>query len=172
MSPPATRSIFVDRHDLWTPEQRRAAAAVEREIKRRKLEVVRFAFCDQHGVLRGKTLVASEAAKAMRSGVTMTSTLLAKDTSHRTIFSVFGKGGGMGLDEMEGAGNFVMVADPATFRVLPWANATGWILCDIYFPNGKPVPFSTRALYRDGLGSSQSRALNFSPDSRSNSNCS
>jgi len=82
----------------------------------------------------------------------MTSTLLAKDSSHRTIFSVFDAGGGMGLDEMEGAGNFVMVADPATFRVLPWANATGWILCDVYFPNGKPVPFSTRALYRDGLG--------------------
>ena len=58
----------------------------------------------------------------------------------------------MGLDEMEGAGNFVMVADPATFRVLPWANATGWVLCDIYFPNGKPVPFSTRALYRNALG--------------------
>ena len=93
-----------------------------------------------------------EAANAMRSGVTMTSTLLAKDTSHRTVFPVFGAGGGMGLDEMEGAGNFVMVADPATFRVLPWANNTGWMLCDIYFPNGKPVPFSTRALYRDALG--------------------
>ncbi len=152
---------FVDRHGLWIGEQRRAAAAVEREIKRRKLEVVRFAFCDQHGVLRGKTLVASEAAKAIRSGVTMTSTLLAKDTSHRTIFSVFGKGGGMGLDEMEGAGNFVMVADPATFRVLPWANNTGWVLCDIYFPNGKPVPFSTRALYRDGLGKLAKQGFEF-----------
>ena len=142
---------FVDRHELWTPEQRQAAAAVEREIKRRKLEVIRFAFCDQHGVLRGKTLVVSEAASAMRAGVTMTSTLLAKDTSHRTVFSVFAKGGGMGLDEMEGAGNFVMVPDPATFRVLPWVNNTGWMLCDIYFPNGTPVPFSTRALYRDAL---------------------
>jgi glutamine synthetase len=39
--------------------------------------------------------------------------------------------------------------------VLPWtgdgADNTGWMLCDIYFPNGKPVPFSTRALYRDAL---------------------
>src|SRR3954447_1584938 len=144
-------SVFVDRHELWSGEQRRAATAVEREIKRRKLEVMRFAFCDQHGVLRGKTLVASEAAGAMRSGVTMTSTLLAKDTSHRTVFASFSEGGGIGLAEMEGAGNFVMVADPATFRVLPWAEATGWVLCDIYFPNGKPVPFSTRALYRDAL---------------------
>src|SRR6478609_479703 len=104
MPPRATLSGFVDRHDLWSAEQRRAAAAVER-----------FAFCDQHGVLRGKTLVASEAVKAMRAGVTMTSTLLAKDTSHRTVFSVFSAGGGMGLDEMAGAGNFVMVADPSTF---------------------------------------------------------
>jgi glutamine synthetase len=151
MPRPPRPQTFVDRHELWSAEQRRAAAAVEREIKQRKLEVIRFAFCDQHGVLRGKTLVASEAASAMRSGVTMTSTLLAKDTSHRTVFAVFSEGGGMGLDEMEGAGNFVMIADPATFRVLPWANSTGWMLCDIYFPNGKPVPFSTRALYRDAL---------------------
>ena len=152
MPPRAQRSLsFVDRHDLWTAGQRRAAAAVGREIKRRKLEVIRFAFCDQHGVLRGKTLVASEAISAMRGGVTMTSTLLAKDTSHRTVFAVFSEGGGMGLDEMAGAGNFVMVADPTTFRVLPWAGNTGWVLCDIYFPNGKPVPFSTRSLYRDAL---------------------
>ena len=108
----------------------------------------------------------------MRSGVTMTSTLLAKDTSHRTVFQVFSAGGGMGLDEMAGAGNFVMVADPTTFHVLPWANNTGWMLCDIYFPNGKPVPFSTRALCRDALASSPNPAAIFSPVSRSNSNCS
>src|SRR3954454_23807619 len=142
---------FVSRHDLWSAEQARAATAVEREIKRRKLEVVRFAFCDQHGVLRGKTLVVSEATKAMSADVTMTSTLLAKDTSHRTVFDVFSAGGGMGLEEMAGAANFVMVADPSTFRVLPWTNDTGWMLCDIYFPNGKPVPFSTRGLGRDAL---------------------
>ena len=83
------------------PVERRAApaaAAVEQEIKRRKLETVRFSFCDQHGVLRGKTLVAAEALDALRSGVTMTTTLLAKDTSHRTVFPVFTAGGGMGVD--------------------------------------------------------------------------
>jgi glutamine synthetase len=142
---------FVGRHDLWTDAQTRAATAVDKAIKQHKLELVRFSFPDQHGVLRGKTLVASEASRAMRNGVTMTSTLLAKDTSHRNVFPVFGPGGGMGIPEMEGAGNFVMVADPATFRVLPWAENTGWLLCDCYFPNGKPVPIATRALYRDAL---------------------
>ena len=44
-----------------------------------------------------------------------------------------------------------MIADPTTFRVLPWAPQTGWMLCDIYFGNGAPVPFSTRHLYRRAL---------------------
>jgi glutamine synthetase len=144
-------ATFVDRHDLWSDAQRLAAAEMDRAIKRHKLELVRFAFADQHGTLRGKTLVASEASRAMRAGVAMTSTLLAKDTSHRNVFPVFAAGAGLGLAEMEGAGNFIMVADPATFRVLPWTDNAGWVLCDIYFTNGKPVPFSTRQRYRDAL---------------------
>jgi glutamine synthetase len=142
---------FVDRHALWTSAQRRAAAEVERAIRRQKLEAVRFAFADQHGTLRGKTLVAEAAAAAMRDGVAMTSTLLAKDTAHRNVFAVFGKDGGMNIPEMAGAGNFIMVADPSTFQVLPWANATGWLLCDTYFPNGRPVPVDSRRTFRDAL---------------------
>ena len=81
----------------------------------------------------------------------MTTTLLAKDTSHRSVFPVFTAGGGFGMPEMEGGADFLMIADPTTFRVLPWAPKTGWVLCDIYFQDGKPVPFSTRHLYRSVL---------------------
>ncbi len=151
MPPRKSSSTFIARHDLWTPAQHRAASTVERSIKKHKLDLVRFSFVDQHGTLRGKTLMAADAAQAMRSGVTMTTTLLAKDTSHRTVFPVFTDGGGLGIPEMKGAGDFVMVADPATFRVLPWAPNTGWMLCDIVFTNGRPVPLSTRQLYRDAL---------------------
>ena len=147
----ADSKSFVDRHGLWTDEQARAAAAAAQAIKKHKLELVRFSFADQHGVLRGKTLLAAEALAAMRSGVTMTTTLLAKDTAHKTAYPVFTRGGGFGMAEMQGAGDFVMVADPATFRVLPWAENTGWMLCDIYFVNGKPVPFSTRQVLRGAL---------------------
>jgi len=81
----------------------------------------------------------------------MTTTLLAKDTSHKTVYPVFTAGGGFAMEEMQGAGDFVMVADPDTFQVLPWAPHTGWLLCDIYFPNGKRVPFSSRQVLRDAL---------------------
>src|SRR5580658_3521239 len=142
---------FVERHGLWTAEQTRAAKAAAQAIKRHKLELVRFSFADQHGVLRGKTIVAADAATMMQSGVTMTTTLLAKDTAHKTVYPVFTAGGGFAMAEMQGAADFVMVADPATFRVLPWALNTGWLLCDIYFTSGKPVPFSTRQILRDAL---------------------
>jgi glutamine synthetase len=149
--PAAKSRDFVARHGLWSAAQERAARQVERAIKQNDLELVRFSFADQHGVLRGKTLLASEVASALRNGVTMTTTLLAKDTSHKTVYPVFTPGGGFAMDEMQGGGDFVMVADPSTFRVLPWAEKTGWLLCDIHFTNGKPVPFSTRARCRDAL---------------------
>src|SRR5579863_1745682 len=142
---------FVDRHGLWTDAQARQANAVAQAIKRNKLELVRFSFADQHGVLRGKTVIAADAPAMLAGGVSMTTTLLAKDTAHKTAYPVFTPGGGFDMAEMQGAGDFVMVADPATFQVLPWAPNTGWFLCDMFFPNGKPVPFSTRQILRDAL---------------------
>jgi len=161
--PPRSRksASFVERHGLWSDAQTKAAAQVERIIKKEKLEVVRFSFADQHGVLRGKALLASEAAGAMRSGVTMTTTLLAKDTAHRTVYPVFTPGGGFAMEQMQGGGDFVMVADPTTFRILPWANKTGWMLCDIYFADGQPVPFSTRARCRDALATLAKAGFDF-----------
>ena len=146
-----TARSFVERHGLWSDEQFAAAADVDRSIEQNALEVVRLSFADQHGILRGKTVMAGEAALAMRNGCSITTTLLAKDTAHKTVFPVFTPGGGFGMPEMEGAGDFLMVADPSTFRVLPWAPRTGWMLCDMYFGNGRPVPFSTRALFRHAL---------------------
>lgn len=141
----------MERHGLWSDDQFEAAAHADKWIEEHGLEVVRLSFPDQHGVLRGKTVVASAASGMMRNGCALTTTLLAKDTAQKTVFPVFTAGGGFGMAEMEGGGDFLMIADPTTFRVLPWAPQTGWMLCDIHFANGKPVPFSTRHLYRRAL---------------------
>jgi glutamine synthetase len=130
---------FVARHGLWTQDQQHAAADVVAQIE--KLGVVRFAFADAHGVVHGKTLTAAEAVGALRSGVTCTATMVLKDLSGRTAFPIFRRGG-------DGAGDMVMVADLATFRVLPWAPHSGWILCDLYRTDGTPHPYSSRAVMR------------------------
>src|SRR5436305_9781524 len=107
---------FVERHGLWSDEQVEAAAKVDRLIEEQALEVVRLSFPDQHGILRGKTVMAADAVRAMHNGCTITTTLLAKDTSHRSVFPVFTAGGGLGMPEMQGGADFLMIADPTTFR--------------------------------------------------------
>jgi glutamine synthetase len=119
------------------------------------LEMVRFSFADQHGILRGKTLTRDAVPFALRSGVTAPSSLLLKDTSGKTVFPVFtadDADGTVGVAGFTGAGDVVLVPDPTTFRVLPWAQRTGWILCDVHFPDGTAVPFCPRGLLRERLG--------------------
>src|SRR5215469_12261112 len=152
---------FVERHGLWSAEQKEAARRLHAIAEERKLETIRIGFADQHGLLRGKTLIASEALASLENGCSITTTMLAKDTSHKTVFPVFSAGGGFGMKEMEGAADALMVADPLTFRVLPWSPTTGWMLCDIYFADGRPIPFSTRHLYRSVLNKLHARGYEF-----------
>ena len=152
---------FVERYGLWSAEQAEAAKKVVKLAAEKNVEIVRLSFADQHGILRGKSIVPDELQSAMGNGVTMVTTLLAKDTAHRTVYASFTPGGGFGIPEMSGAGDFIMVPDPLTFRVLPWAPDTGWMLCDIYFTNGKPVPFSTRQIGRDALAALAERGYDY-----------
>src|ERR1700687_1353176 len=152
---------LVERHGLWSAEQHEAAKRLEAVIAGEEIEVLRFSFADQHGLLRGKTLIAAEAVGALRSGVGVTTTLLAKDTAHRTVVPVFTARGGFGMRAMEGAADVLMVADPTTFRPLPWAEKTGWVLCDLYFADGSAVPFSTRGLYRSVLRDLEGRGYDY-----------
>src|SRR5438067_190075 len=122
-----------------------------KEIEAHQLKCVRFSFADQHGVLRGKTLAATEVKSALERGVTVTSTLLLKDTSHKTVFAAFTPGGGVGMPELQGAADILMMPDASTFRVLPWAPDTGWVLCDLRLQDGRAVPFDARAVLRRAL---------------------
>ena len=136
---------FAARHGLWTPEQFEAARAVAAQVVERSLGVVRLAFVDAHGVLRGKTLVA-DALPGPGDGVNATTTLLLKDLAGTTVFPVFSEGGAFGdTPALRGAADMVMLPDPTTFRVLPWAPHTGWMLCGLHLPDGQPMPLSSRA---------------------------
>ena len=124
-----------------------------RLIESSGLELVRFAWCDTHGMLRGKTLTATAAIKALRSGVGMVSTLMLKDTSDRTAFKVFEAGIADELPGFEFASNLLLMPIADSFKVLPWADQTGWVQCQPVFQNGTPVPFDTRRQLQQALAS-------------------
>src|SRR5882757_1862520 len=152
---------LVERAGLWTEDRKVATREAERRIKAAELSVVRLAFADQHGVLRGKTLTVGEVDAALKNGVGFTTTMLLKDTSHRTVFPVWQPGGGFGMKELEGAADVIMLPDPTTFRVLPWAPHSGWMLCDIHFADGRPMPLCTRHICRSALKTLGERGYDF-----------
>lgn len=152
---------FVDRHGLWTTEQEAQAKDVVGRLEAGDIDVVRFAWPDQHGILRGKTLVASAARDALRNGVNLTSTLLGKDTSHKTVFPVFAKGGGFPVDGLQGGADFTIVPDPATFRTLPWSPRSGWVLCDAHMGDGRPCPLGTRQILQRAVRQAEKLGLEF-----------
>jgi glutamine synthetase len=122
-----------------------------KEIEAHLIKRVRFSFADQHGVLRGKTLAASEVKQALERGVTVTSTLLLKDTSHKTVFPAFTPGGGVGMPELQGAADILMMPIQSSFRILPWAPDTAWMLCDLKLQDGRAVPYDSRAVLQKAL---------------------
>ncbi len=126
----------------------RTAAARELldQIRADGIETLRVLFADPHGVLHGKTLVAERAEAALADGVTVPSTLMLKDPSGRTAFPVW-SGDGDGLaGPVQGAGDVLLVPDSATYRRLPWAPHSAWLLSDVVYPTGDPVPVAPRGL--------------------------
>jgi glutamine synthetase len=152
---------FTQRHGLWSDDQQRQARELVGRIDAGEIDVLRFAWPDQHGLLRGKTLVAGEARDALYEGVNLTSTLLAKDTSHKTVFPVFTAGGGFAIEGFQGGADFTIVADPSTFKVLPWAPRTGWVLCDAYMTDGRPCPYATRQILQRAVRELDALGLDF-----------
>jgi glutamine synthetase len=142
---------FIDKFGLWTDEQKEAAGAVLARVREEGLDWIRLSFADQHGLLRGKTIAASALPAAFRDGIGAVSTLLSKDTSGNTVFSAFNADGGVGVAEMAGASDLVMVPDPTTFRPVPWAEGTARILCDLRLRGGGQVPFCSRGVLRNAL---------------------
>lgn len=139
---------FIERHGLWSEEEQRLAKEVEKKIADDGIELVRFSFPDLHGLLRGKALTALAVPSALSEGVSITSSLLLKDSSHRTAVPIFTAGAGIGNAHLQGAGDVVMVPDPKSYRPLAWAEGTAVMLCDLYYADGTPVPYASRQIGR------------------------
>ena len=130
--------MFIEKHGLWSQEQRAQAAELKKRIATEKLDLVRVAWADPHGASRAKAVSVPVFLEALASGYNINVATTTLDSAGGRVFRSFTRGGGMGLDEMTGSPNLVAVPDPATFRILPWAPNVGWILCDEYFRDGSP----------------------------------
>ena len=145
------RPAFIEKHGLWSDDQRRQADEIKRRLEADKLRYVRLAWGDIHGYSRAKSLTVPAFVSALQSGYNIGVATTTLDSAGARVFASFTRGGGMGLDEMTGSPNLTVVADPSTFRTLPWAPGVAWILCDEYFNDGRPFHFAPRQLLRKAL---------------------
>jgi glutamine synthetase len=146
-----TTQSFIERHGLWTDDQRRQAGELRRRLAAENLQFVRLAWADPHGASRAKAVTVPAFIGALECGYNINVATTTLDSANARTFASFTRGGGMGLDEMTGSPNLVIVPDPTTFRVLPWAPGVGWVLCDEYFNSGVPFHFSPRQVLRRQL---------------------
>jgi glutamine synthetase len=152
-------SGFVATHALLSDAQRAAAGDVAKQISDADLRTVRLVVVDQHGIPRAKYLSAAALMSALENGSDFSGAIYSLDSANGVFPPAFAAGGGFGIEEMTGFPDITLVPDPATFRVLPYADRTGWILSDPYFANGKPVPLDGRGLLRRQLDRLAERGL-------------
>jgi len=152
-------SGFVATHGLHNEAQRDAAREVAKQIKDAGLRTVRLIVVDQHGIPRAKYLSGDALVSALENGSDFSGAIYSLDTANGVFPPAFAAGGGFGIEEMTGFPDVTLVPDPTTFRVLPYADRTGWILSDPYFANGKPIPLDGRGHLRRQLARLAERGL-------------
>ena len=116
-----TTPSFIDKHGLWTDDQKRRAEELKLFLEKDKLQFVRIAWADPHGASRAKAVTVPAFLAALTAGYNINVATTTLDSANARTFASFTRGGGMGLPEMTGSPNLTIVPDPATFRVLPWA---------------------------------------------------
>ncbi|WP_428965033.1 glutamine synthetase family protein [Micromonospora fluostatini] len=141
------RPSFVQEFRLWDDRQLAAARQVEAALN--DVDQVRLAFCDPHGIARSKTLTPETFRAALRSGMDFSPGPFLFDTGHAVAVDFLADDPGVGVRELVGAGDFVVVPDPVTFQVLPGeGRRTAWVIGDEYLRDGTPHPLSARHLLR------------------------
>lgn len=155
------RPGFIERHNLWTEVQKEVSEQIRAIVKERDLLLIRTAWEDQHGIVRSKSLLPQAFFNALSNGMQISTGTFLFDTGGTLVFNPFVSGGSLDMQEMTGAPNLVAVLDPHTFRIVPWAKRTGFILCDLYFQNGGVMPLSSRGILRQSLAELHQRGLEY-----------
>ena len=140
------RPAFATGSGLWDDRQAAVAARIEAALG--DVDLVRLVFCDPHGLARSKTLTASTFRAVLRNGMDFSPGPFIFDTGHAVAVDFLGQGG-IGVDEIIGAGDFVVVPDPLTFQLLPQTEPrTAWVIGDEFLRDGSRHPLSTRDVLR------------------------
>src|ERR1700687_4580751 len=124
-----------------------ATTAVDLDAKRAEvvaqaeasgLRLVRFLYCDNDGIIRGKSAGIVNLKERLETGIGLTVAMQAF-----TMLDHLASVEGMGP-----VGEIRLVPDPATFAIAPYAPHTGTVLVDMQTLDGQPYPADGRGFLK------------------------
>src|SRR5262249_23881239 len=125
------RPEFITELGLWSEPQAAAAEQIMSDLD--GVDLVRLVFCDPHGLPRSKTLSTQAFRSVLRNGMDFSPGPFIFDTAHAVAVDFMSDDPGVGVSDIIGAGDFIVVPDPVTFQVLPHVEPrTAWVLGDEY----------------------------------------
>lgn len=127
------------------------ASTIAARVAKEGIETVRIVFPDQHGILRGKTITARKLESIFSRGLGVPSTLLLKDTAHKTVFDVWAGTHTIDGLSLNGAGDLLMAPDPTTYTALPWSEHSALLICDVKHRSADDVSFSSRTVLKKAM---------------------
>ncbi|HET9153276.1 MAG TPA: glutamine synthetase, partial [Solirubrobacterales bacterium] len=118
------------------------------------VDTVLLAIADMEGRLQGKRLTASHfLGDVLEDGAEGCNYLLAVDVDMETV-------GGYAMASWDtGYGDFEMVPDLETLRLVPWLPATAMVMADLQWHDGREVVASPRQILRRQLARLQERGM-------------
>jgi glutamine synthetase len=119
---------------------------LEQAVAAGTVDTVLLAIADMEGRLQGKRLTAAHfLGEVLEHGAEGCNYLLAVDVDMETV-------GGYAMSSWDtGYGDFAMVPDLDTLRLVPWLPGTAMVMADLQWPDGNEVVASPRQILRRQL---------------------
>jgi glutamine synthetase len=102
---------------------------------------VRFELPDMHGTSRSKLIPISHVAEYAESGLNMYGGTVVLDSRSDVVAGTL-------YNEEIGYGDQLLRPDPSTAATVPWARATGRMICDGFWVDGRPLEAAPRHVFR------------------------
>src|SRR5438067_11472847 len=113
------------------------------------LRLVRFLYCDNDGIIRGKSAGIRDLRDRLESGIGLTVAMQAFTMlDHLASVEVMGP-----------VGEIRLVPDPSTFAIAPYAPHTGTVLVDMQTLDGQPYAADGRAFLKRMIARAAERDL-------------
>jgi glutamine synthetase len=102
---------------------------------------VRFELPDMHGTSRSKIVPIGHTARYAQHGLNMYGGTVVLDSRSDVVPGTL-------YNEEVAYGDQLLWPDPATAAIVPWAEATGRMICDTTWPDGRPLAAAPRYVFQ------------------------